>query len=107
MKILRRSLSLVTDIAPITVSYNRMKWIASENVAATHPRVDILILLSKSDYDPYRLCKELSLTYRVCYFHLKKLEEADLIGGKLRYHISEKGRQSLSRLDGRRTSLSD
>ena len=39
-----------------------MKWIAkdiisdSENVAATHPRVDILKLLSQRDYDAYYDC---------------------------------------------------
>jgi len=27
-------------------------------VAATHPKVDILILLSQSDYDPYRLVND-------------------------------------------------
>lgn len=48
------------------------------HVAATHPRVDILKLLSESDYDPYRLCKELGITYKACYSHLKSLEKAGL-----------------------------
>ena len=63
MKILKRSLSsLVTDIAPITVSYMRMKWIAkdiisdSENVVATRPMIDLLRILVKFDHglDAYR-----------------------------------------------------
>ena len=82
-----------------------MKWIAkdisdSENVAATHPRVDILKLLSRQrDYDTYCLCKDLSLNYKTCYSHLKMLEKYGLIGGHLKYHITDKARQILSRLE--------
>ena len=72
----------------------------SETVAATHPRVDLLRLLSKSDHNGYSLCKELGITNRACFFHLRALEKAGLIGGKLRYHITQEGRQILSRLDG-------
>ena len=68
-------------------------------IAATHPRVDLLKLLSKSDHNGYRLCKELGITYGACFFHLRILEKASLIGGKLRYHITQKGKQMLSRLD--------
>jgi predicted transcriptional regulator len=72
----------------------------SETVAATHPRVDLLKLLSKSDDNGYRLCKELGITYRACFFHLRALERTGLIGGKIRFHITQEGRQILSRLDG-------
>jgi predicted transcriptional regulator len=72
----------------------------SETVAATHPRVDLLRLLSKSDHNGYSLCKELGITWRVCFFHLKALEKAGLTEGKIKYHITEKGKQILSRLDG-------
>ena len=33
----------------------------SETVAATHPRVDLLRLLSKSDHNGHSLCKELGI----------------------------------------------
>ena len=63
-------------------------------------RIDILILLSKSDHlDPYRMCKLLGITYRACYSHLRILEKAGLTGGKIMYHITDKGRRILSRLD--------
>jgi predicted transcriptional regulator len=32
--------------------------------------------------------------------HLKALEKAGLTEGKIKYHITEKGKQILSRLDG-------
>ena len=94
------SLSLVTDIAPIPVSYRRMKWIAKEDseilrVAATHPVIDILKLLAQSDHDPYRLCKELGITYKSCYIHLKMLEKGGLMGGRFKYHITDRGRKIL------------
>jgi predicted transcriptional regulator len=64
-------------------------------VAATHPRVDLLKLLSKSDDNGYSLCKELGIPYRACFSHLRMLEKSGLIGGKIRYHITEKGKQML------------
>jgi len=79
----------------------------SETVAATHPRVDLLRLLSKSDHNGYSLCKELGITNRACFFHLRALERAGLIGGKLIYHITQEGRQILSRLDGRVRRFND
>jgi hypothetical protein len=68
-----------------------------ENLVITHPK--ILKLLSTGDRDPYFLCKQLGISYRVCYSHLHFLEKAGLTGGKFRYHLTEKGRQILSRLD--------
>ena len=67
------------------------------HVAATHPNIDLLKLLAKSDHglDAYRLTKELGLVYRVCYSNLKILGKAGLIGGKLRYHITPAGRRIL------------
>jgi len=62
------------------------------HIAATHPRVDLLKLLSKSDDNGYSLCKELGVPYRACFSHLEK---SGLIGGKIRYHITEKGKQML------------
>jgi predicted transcriptional regulator len=64
-----------------------------------HPRVDILKLLSESDYDPYRLGRELGIPYRDLYSHLKVIEKANLIDGRFQYHLTEKGRQILSRLE--------
>jgi len=62
-----------------------------------HPLIDILKLLAESDYDAYRLCKELGLSYRDCYFHLKVLDEAGLIGFSVfRYHITKTGREVIS-----------
>jgi len=62
-----------------------------------HPRIDILKLLSEADYDAYRLCKELGLSYRNCYFHLKVLSQAGLIGFSVfKYHITQAGRQVIS-----------
>jgi predicted transcriptional regulator len=74
----------------------------SETVAATHPNIDLLKFLAKSDHglDAYRLTEELGLRYRACYQGLKALRKAGLIGGKLRFHITQEGRQILSRLDG-------
>ncbi|HXX97173.1 MAG TPA: ArsR family transcriptional regulator [Candidatus Bathyarchaeia archaeon] len=72
----------------------------SENVAAVHPRIDLLKLLSGSDCDGYHLCKELGITNKACFFHLRALEKAGLIGGKIKYHITPRGKQILSRLDG-------
>ena len=37
------------------------------HVVATHPTIDILKLLSESDHDPYRLGRELGITYRALY----------------------------------------
>jgi predicted transcriptional regulator len=56
-------------------------------------QVDLLKLLSKSDYDGYRLCQELGITYRACFFHLRILEKAGLIGGRLKNHITPAGRR--------------
>jgi len=70
-------------------------------IVITHPKVDILKLLSGGDLDAYRLTKELGITYRTCYSHLKALEEFGLIGGVLKYHITERGRQMLSRFERR------
>jgi len=68
-------------------------------VIATHPKIDTLILLSQSDYDPYRLVKELGIGYRTCYLHLSILEKAGLIGSRrLKYCITEKGKQILSKM---------
>ena len=69
------------------------------HVAATHPRIDLLRLHSGSDCDGYRLCKELGITPAGCFSHLRILEKAGLTGGKIKYHITEKGKQILSRLD--------
>jgi len=64
-----------------------------------HPLIDILKLLSSSDYDAYRLCKELGLGYRNCYRHLKVLDEAGLIGFSVyKYHITLVGRQIQSKI---------
>jgi len=70
-------------------------------VAYTHPMIDLLKPLVKFDHglDAYRLTEEQGLTYRACYLALKALRKAGLIGGKLKYHITEKGREILSRLD--------
>ena len=72
----------------------------SETIAAVtmHPRIDLLKLLAKSDIrlDAYRLTKELGLTFRDSYHHLKALEELGLMAGRFRYHITERGREILS-----------
>jgi len=64
-------------------------------IASTHPNIDLLKFLAKSDHslDAYRLTKELGLRYRACYLGLKTLRKAGLIGGKLRYHITPAGRR--------------
>ena len=56
-------------------------------------RVDLLKVLPKSDHNGYRLCKVLDITCRACFFHLRILEKAGLIAGKLRYYITQKGKQ--------------
>ena len=72
--------------------------IDSDSEILQHPRLDILKLLSIRNYDPYLLCKELGITYRDCYHHLKILEKLGLMGGHFRYHITERGRQILSKM---------
>jgi hypothetical protein len=37
------------------------------DVVATHPKIDILLLLSKSYHDPYDLTRELGLTFKSCH----------------------------------------
>jgi predicted transcriptional regulator len=69
------------------------------SVVAAHPKVDILKLLATADYDAYKLTKELGLTYRASYLHLDSLERMGLIGmGMFKFHITELGRQILSRI---------
>jgi len=40
-----------------------------------------------------------SLNYKACYSHLKMLQKYGLIGGHLKYHLTDKARQILSRLE--------
>ena len=73
--------------------------IDSDSEILGHPKIDILRLLAIQPHDPYRLCKELGITYRDCYHHLTALEKLGLMGGRrLRYHITNKGREILSRI---------
>jgi len=63
-----------------------------------HPRIDLLKLLAECPCDPYQLNKELGIKYRALYAHLKTLEKFGLIAGSLKYHLTEKGMQVLSRI---------
>jgi predicted transcriptional regulator len=72
------------------------------HVASMRPRADLSNLLSKSDNNGFRLSKDLDINYRVCLFHLKKLEDAELIEGLVdnvaakTYHITPKGKEIFS-----------
>jgi len=78
------------------------------HIVAKHPTVDLLRLLAESDWDPYKLTRELGIGYRTCYLHLSILEKAGLIGGRrFKYCITEKGKEILSRLDDRGVRLND
>ena len=70
------------------------------HTVSKHPTVDLLRLLDESDWDSYRLTRELGVGYRTCYLHLCILEKAELIGSRrFKYCINEKGRTILSRME--------
>jgi len=70
----------------------------SDSEMLCHPRIDLLLLLSKHEHgmNPYYLTKELGLMFANSYSHLRILEKAGLIRHKWpKYHITPAGSRIL------------